>query len=1558
MKKILLTITVIILGLFSLMPLLSSPEVVADFPDATTYRVPVQINYSNNVDSTDYQISITLNTATLVSNSKMRSDCGDLRVRDSDDLTTLSYWIESGCNSASTKIWVKIPQLYASTNKTIYLYYGNPAATSQSNGGNTFAFFDDFNSFNDSVWTSSAGSGVGYSINASTLTLTQGAIYTDAIVTAQPGYINETQLRWTENAAQSGLNIASRTDTQSGNSNSARLAYLLKGAGLNELFLLAATGSAASYDISTASEKVADLTLSTTYIIGTGIDASETRAYLNRSEITGSTAPYEAWSGNYYLWLGYFSGSNASTTAISDTEYDWVLTRKYLETEPSVSVGSEQSTQQYSIRFYGNGVNAVDQDRIKISLNNPAKPIDVANDFTIEFWMRAQASDNTSSSCTSGAAVTWINGNIIVDRDIYGDGDNGDYGIALYGGKIAYGTSVGTSNRTMCSVASVDDDTWHHVAVTRNSTTGQMRIFIDGNLDSTDTGPTGDISYRNNRTTSYPNSDPFLVLGAEKHDAGAEYPSYNGYLDEFRVSDTIRYTGNFSVPGTEFQTDANTVALLHFNEGSGTLANDVSAASGGPSHGILSVGGSPSGPAWSTEVPSLNTLTSATPTPTATPSPSPSPSATPTPTPQAPTNLILVGGDARIYARWTAPAAGEAPTDYVIEYRIGSDSYSVFNDGTSTTTSTTITGLTNGETYEIRVAGSNAGGTGAYSATATATTTSNTLDGVLLTGQSFAMGYDGTAALSTTQPYENLKIKALQSNFATLIEDVDPNNDNTTGNVETPASALANLITNLATGSPQIVLFNNAVPGADYNSLKKGTTPYNNGLTDITTADGLTTNLSRSLRIIATANLHGPADRANAAAYPSYLDEWQADYQSDIQAITSQAQTIPMFIDQSSNFTGYNESTSELVIAQLSAAQNNNQIYMVGPKYQFAYAGDNVHLTNQGYRWLGEYYGKAIKRVVYDSQSITALAPAEVVRNRDIISLRLDVPAPPIAIDTTNVLSQTNYGFEYTDSGSPPSITNVQLDGQDTVRITLSATPTGASQKLRYAYTGTSGAAPGAQSSGSARGNIRDSDATSSLYGNNLYNWLVHFDNAITVDESPATISSFSITPTSSSASISWNTNENSSSQVQYGTTSSLGTSTVESNLYPRVTSHSINLSNLAACTQFYVRAVSEDLAQNSAQNSIQSFHTSGCLGDAAVSSSTASQISNATGGNLTYSASGREVLLNIPSSFGSGDATFQVLQLNRNAVLNTTSSPSNYVAAGENIFEINALQDNQTKITSFNSPVTIRKTYLDNDISGLNEESLVIYRWNGSAWSALNSCNLNTSSNYIECQTSQFSVFGLFGLNQTPTPTPTASPTSDTSSNSSPALNQGPASCPASAPSAGVEIFQTSSTSESITLFLNQAGEPYNKIAISYGYSSAANTFSFIFQRSTNSGVLSYTLNHLSPSTNYYIRAVPINDCHWYPRWSGTVTTTTSPDYSIFTPRSPNPIIPDRVGESETNPKLASTDPSPSLQIPTASVSPSMTPEPSTSEQIVSRPWWQRLINFLWQIFFGWWIK
>jgi len=96
--------------------------------------------------------------------------------------------------------------------------------------------------------------------------------------------------------------------------------------------------------------------------------------------------------------------------------------------------------------------------------------------------------------------------------------------------------------------------------------------------------------------------------------------------------------------------------------------------------------------------------------------------------PSAPTALTATVGNAQVSLTWTAPTGviAQAPiTDYVVQFSSNSgSSWTTFSDGTSTATSATVTGLTNGTAHVFRVAGINGIGTGAYSTASAAVTPS------------------------------------------------------------------------------------------------------------------------------------------------------------------------------------------------------------------------------------------------------------------------------------------------------------------------------------------------------------------------------------------------------------------------------------------------------------------------------------------------------------------------------------------------------------------------------------------------------------------------------------------------------------------------------------------------------------------------------------------------------------------------------------------------------------------------------------------------------------------
>jgi hypothetical protein len=67
------------------------------------WRIPINV-VNNGGPLNNYQLSISLNTAILIAAGKMQSNGNDIRFTTSDGVTNISYWIDSGMNTASTVI--------------------------------------------------------------------------------------------------------------------------------------------------------------------------------------------------------------------------------------------------------------------------------------------------------------------------------------------------------------------------------------------------------------------------------------------------------------------------------------------------------------------------------------------------------------------------------------------------------------------------------------------------------------------------------------------------------------------------------------------------------------------------------------------------------------------------------------------------------------------------------------------------------------------------------------------------------------------------------------------------------------------------------------------------------------------------------------------------------------------------------------------------------------------------------------------------------------------------------------------------------------------------------------------------------------------------------------------------------------------------------------------------------------------------------------------------------------------------------------------------------------
>ena len=409
---------------------------------------------------------------------------------------------------------------------------------------------------------------------------------------------------------------------------------------------------------------------------------------------------------------------------------------------------------------------------------------------------------------------------------------------------------------------------------------------------------------------------------------------------------------------------------------------------------------------------------------------------------------------------------------------------------------------------------------------------------VLVTGQSNSVANGGTDPLSTTQPFANLmfdtgvmpvsdctndgcKVYQDPTSLVPLVEG-DKFFDYP---VETCASGLANQVTNLATTkhgrSGHVVLMSvNGRSGNTYQCVRKGSCDYKpnvvqafeQGKMDVQAGMKLAAAAGKSYVVRAVVAIHGESDHysytSGTAEFPldgtdgsektikDYSDgllEWQRDYETDLKALTKQTEPIPMFISQ---ISGWNDIVESKVAAwQLDAhTRAPGKVILVGPAYHLALSqADCLHFTADGERRLGEYFAKVYAEVVLAGKTWEPVRPKNVTLSGSVITIRFFVPKGPLVFDTEKVAAAENMGFTYADdSDAPPSITKVELAGPDSVTITLSAAPTGANKRVKYAMNQEVGGCIGTPRG--ARGNLRDSDDTPSKNGYDLQNWAVHFN--------------------------------------------------------------------------------------------------------------------------------------------------------------------------------------------------------------------------------------------------------------------------------------------------------------------------------------------------------------------------------------------------------------------------------------------------------------------------------
>ncbi|MFA4798538.1 DUF2341 domain-containing protein [Pyrococcus kukulkanii] len=110
------------------------------------YRVPVVIRNPNSYDLVDFQVKIVL-TDENFDFSLAKPDGSDVRFVDAEG-NSLPYFIQEWTATRAV-VWVRVPEIPANGETTIYMLVGNPSATSESDPKEVFDFYqwDTFEEF-------------------------------------------------------------------------------------------------------------------------------------------------------------------------------------------------------------------------------------------------------------------------------------------------------------------------------------------------------------------------------------------------------------------------------------------------------------------------------------------------------------------------------------------------------------------------------------------------------------------------------------------------------------------------------------------------------------------------------------------------------------------------------------------------------------------------------------------------------------------------------------------------------------------------------------------------------------------------------------------------------------------------------------------------------------------------------------------------------------------------------------------------------------------------------------------------------------------------------------------------------------------------------------------------------------------------------------------------------------------------------------------------------------------------------------------------------------------
>ena len=244
----------------------------------------------------------------------------------------------------------------------------------------------------------------------------------------------------------------------------------------------------------------------------------------------------------------------------------------------------------------------------------------------------------------------------------------------------------------------------------------------------------------------------------------------------------------------------------------------------------------------------------------------------------------------------------------------------------------------------------------------------------------------------------------------------------------------------------------------------------------------------------------------------------------------------------------------------------------------------------------------------------------------------------------------------------------------------------------------------------------------------------------INLDTDAPVISNIEAVPSTDSVEITWETNEDSSSLVQYGLVSTYGSTTAETNTSPRVQNHNVEISDLQSCARYYYRVKSKDADNNQGVSGQSFFDTTGC-NLSSITESNGDEV-DISGGSVSLNTDEGAATITAPNNFYAETITIQINELNYSSV---PTVPSGTELIEDNLFNFLAIEGDGEEAGNFDSPVSLVVNYGTSAENTFEESTLDVYKYAGGSWSKKN-CILDMAGNTLTCSLDSFSTYGVFG--------------------------------------------------------------------------------------------------------------------------------------------------------------------------------------------------------------------